>query len=362
MAQKLEHIRRWFTQLPRRLWAGLVCCTCLAAMCYLFYYMLHFVTVTCTDGTSAQVATLAVTPQEAVAAAGMPLGRYDDVQVEQIGDNRLRMHVLRAFTVDITADGSTRTVYATGGTVAQLLQKNGVPLTGDDYAQPAADTPVTEETGSVAVYCVSYKEATYDTVLPYETVRQTTSLFYRSQDRVMTIQQGRDGYRQQVVRERYVNGELESYEVISEGASNREAVTEILKSYEAGAPVSSVEAPDGVTVENGVPSGDYVLFEGMKATGYSAARGMGSSGLGLYYGTFAVDPTLIPYGTKVYIASADGRFVYGWAIATDTGMFIHNNRWQVDLFYETYAESAINGVQTVNVYVPWEVAVAAGMA
>jgi 3D (Asp-Asp-Asp) domain-containing protein len=90
----------------------------------------------------------------------------------------------------------------------------------------------------------------------------------------------------------------------------------------------------------------------MRATGYYSPRGRGASGLGLYYGTFAVDPTLIPYGTKVYIVSTDGKFVYGWAIATDTGSFIHNNRMQVDLFYETYAESVANGVKEVYVYVP----------
>lgn len=41
----------------------------------------------------------------------------------------------------------------------------------------------------------------------------------------------------------------------------------------------------------------------------------------------------------MYITSADGKFVYGWAIATDTGAFVQSNRMQVDLFYETYAES-----------------------
>ena len=104
-------------------------------------------------------------------------------------------------------------------------------------------------------------------------------------------------------------------------------------------------------MENNVPS-SYSTVYTMKATGYYSPRGRGASGLGLYYGTFAVDPTLIPYGTKVYIVSTDGRFVYGWAIATDTGAFIHQNRMQVDLFYETYAESAANGVKQVYVYVP----------
>ena len=37
------------------------------------------------------------------------------------------------------------------------------------------------------------------------------------------------------------------------------------------------------------------------------------------YGVIAVDPTVIPYGTKMYIESADGKYIYGYAIAGDCG-------------------------------------------
>ena len=65
----------------------------------------------------------------------------------------------------------------------------------------------------------------------------------------------------------------------------------------------------------------------------------------------AVNPNLIPYGTKLYITSTDGKFVYGYAIATDTGGALLNGSCLVDLFYETYSEARMNGVQQVNVYV-----------
>ena len=73
--------------------------------------------------------------------------------------------------------------------------------------------------------------------------------------------------------------------------------------------------------------------------------------LGLGYGTVAVDPDVIPYGTKLYITSTDGKFVYGYAVATDTGIAVQKGEILVDLFYETYAESVINGAIQVNVYV-----------
>ena len=42
---------------------------------------------------------------------------------------------------------------------------------------------------------------------------------------------------------------------------------------------------------------------------------------------------------------------YGYAIATDTGGALLNGSCLVDLFYETYSEALMNGVQQVNVYV-----------
>ena len=84
---------------------------------------------------------------------------------------------------------------------------------------------------------------------------------------------------------------------------------------------------------------------------YYSRTGKGSSGLGLGYGTVAVDPSVIPYGTLLYITSTDGSFVYGYAVATDTGIAVQKGQILVDLFYETYAESVINGAIQVNVYV-----------
>ena len=209
---------------------------------------------------------------------------------------------------------------------------------------------MTHDTEAITVHRVEYRTYAVDEVVPYETQYQYTSLFYRTQKRVLTIQEGRDGYLNAQMRDRIVDGVVESTEAV-QVTKQTDPVPEILKVYGAGVPVSEVEAPDGIEVVNGVPSSYTTVYE-MKSTGYYSARGKGASGLGLYYGTFAVDPTLIPYGTKVYIISEDGNFVYGWAIATDTGAFIHSNRMQVDLFYETYEESAANAVGRVLVYIP----------
>ena len=72
---------------------------------------------------------------------------------------------------------------------------------------------------------------------------------------------------------------------------------------------------DGVPVE-----GVAATYTGQRATGYSAsATAKGASGRRLTYGTVAINPGVIPYGSLLYITSDDGKFVYGYAYAADTG-------------------------------------------
>ena len=53
-----------------------------------------------------------------------------------------------------------------------------------------------------------------------------------------------------------------------------------------------------------------------------------------------MNPALIPYGTKLYITSTDGKLVYGYAIATDTGASLLNGSCLVDLYYDSFSEGA----------------------
>jgi 3D (Asp-Asp-Asp) domain-containing protein len=73
--------------------------------------------------------------------------------------------------------------------------------------------------------------------------------------------------------------------------------------------------------------------------------------MNLYAGYVAVRADEIPYGTRMYITSPDNKFVYGFAIAADTGTALMDNIIDFDLFYETYVESCLNGRKHLNVYI-----------
>lgn len=78
---------------------------------------------------------------------------------------------------------------------------------------------------------------------------------------------------------------------------------------------------------------------------------MTSTGRPAAVGYVAVNPKVIPYGTRLYICSPDGSLVYGYAIAADTGGALMSGRVLVDVFYNTVAECNNFGRRTMSVYV-----------
>ena len=87
------------------------------------------------------------------------------------------------------------------------------------------------------------------------------------------------------------------------------------------------------------------------ATAYSCEGYVGHtySGTIARVGAIAVDPSVIPLGTKLYIVTNDGRYIYGYCVAEDIGSSIKGNK--VDLYFDTFAECWQFGVRTCTVYV-----------
>ena len=100
----------------------------------------------------------------------------------------------------------------------------------------------------------------------------------------------------------------------------------------------------------GVPLHYSYMITG-KATAYTDDI-ITSTGTRPEQGTVAVNPANIPYGTRLYIVSDDGLYVYGYAVAEDTGGFIYfRNGATVDLFMYNDEDVDEWGWRTANIYV-----------
>ena len=328
-----------------RVLAFCVMVVCLVATLGVTAANLRLTYVTDSNGAKQVILTSATDPAKVMSLSGIQSEEGDQVYYTAFSGNLATLNIERAFSVNIQADGQTYPVKMVYGTVADALQRAGITLEGDDYTEPALDRLVTAGT-QIVVHRVDYQDRVETQAIPYDTEYVYTSLYFRNTGRTTPVQHGAEGQQTVTTRDRYVDGELEN-SIVVDSTTTVQPTNHVIKTYGAGAPVSPLTGPDGTT---NAPASYSKVLTG-KATGYYSKTGKGSSGLGLGYGTVAVDPDVIPYGTKLYITSTDGKFVYGYAVATDTGIAVQKGQILVDLFYETYAESVINGAIQVNVYV-----------
>ena len=323
---------------------------CVMAACLVFTLAvtaanLRLTYVTDSHGARQVVLTSESDPARVMSLSGIEAEEGDEVYYTAFAGSLASLNIERAFSVTIEADGQEYPVKMVVGTVADALERAGITLEGDDYTEPALSAMVTAGS-KIEVHRVEYQDKVETQAVPYDTEYVYTSLYFRNTNRATTLQHGSEGQQTVTTRERWVDGELEN-SVVTDVTTTVEPTDHVVKTYGAGAPVSPLPGPDGTT---NAPASYSKVLTG-KATGYYSKSGKGSSGLGLGYGTVAVDPDVIPYGTLLYITSTDGSFVYGYAVATATGIAVQDGRILVDLFYETYAESVINGAINVNVYV-----------
>ena len=107
--------------------------------------------------------------------------------------------------------------------------------------------------------------------------------------------------------------------------------------------------PSGSTITTS--SGEvlsYVDCLTVEATAYTGG-GTTATGTPARYGAIAVDPKVIPYGTRMYIVSEDGNWIYGEATAEDCGGAIKGNI--IDLYFDSYNTCIQFGRRNCTVYI-----------
>ena len=109
---------------------------------------------------------------------------------------------------------------------------------------------------------------------------------------------------------------------------------------------------DGVIVTADGEVLTYSRKEKFRATAYthtdSGCDMTTATGTQVRVGAIAVDPRLIAYGTRMFIVSNDGKYVYGIATAEDCGGGIKGD--QVDLYFPTTKECFQFGKRGVTIY------------
>ena len=344
----MDTVKLWAARCLRliksRAFSAAVLAACSVAV--ITYVSVNMRVYTVIDGADSRVVlTLTDKPEKVVAAAGLTLNEGDELEAGQ-GE----ISVNRAFDVQVTVDGSTSVLRMTGGTVGDALDLLGVEMSKDDTVNVTDDQELSDGR-NITIERVGYKEYTKTETIPYETTVKYTNTLPKGKTKVHTA--GKKGVKTYVYRDRYVDGELAETVLVSETVTTKPVNEVILKGTVTGTPMS--KAPFDIELDDaGQPVNFKKVYTG-KATAYTNEGGILSkwtaSGRRAQVGVVAVDPRKIPYGTKLYIVSPDGSYVYGYAIAGDTGGGVRKGTLIADLFMDTVAECYQFGRRTMNVYI-----------
>lgn len=249
-----------------------------------------------------------------------------DTELDATVVNDLRIRITKAVNIPITVDGTTETINTTPVTVSAFLKEQGVTLGEEDIVSLELDHMLVRG-DALTITRVTHAEVTETETTPY-----TVEEYFDEGSCIGTVelsQSGQDG----IVNNTY---DVVLYDGVEQSRT-------LIASEEVQALQNQVYVYGTGIWMGGAPSSYEKVIPCRAVSYYFDGNPHGSYGLPCTYGTIAVDPSVIPLGSTVYVEG------YGYAIANDTGSAILGNT--VDLYMESLDQCYLWGGRYVNVYI-----------
>ncbi len=322
------------------------------------------------DGQKTAAWTTNNTVREVLEKAAIDITEHDKVSpgLDEKIDADTAVSVEKAFEVTILDGLQEKKAWSTSTTVADFLKQNKISLSELDRVETGMDEMVLPNSEVKVVRVEKVTDVVEDSVkFAVETKKDSSIL--KGKEKV--VQKGENGVvskTYEVIKEngKEVKRELKSEKVVQEPKKQLTAVgTKVVVASvsrgvksNAKAPTpkavapktasTKAPAPQQASVKASAPAGRTLM---VSATAYTASctgcSGITATGINLIANpglkVIAVDPNVIPLGSKVYVEG------YGYAIAGDTGGAIKGNK--IDLFMANRSAALAFGRQQVKVTV-----------
>jgi uncharacterized protein YabE (DUF348 family) len=246
----------------------------------------------------------------------------------------MKVHLMFAKPLTLVDGGNQQQVWSTSTTVADLLKQQGITLNDLDRVEPSMNETV-KENDTVNVIRVEKVTDVVEEPVQFGLVSQLDPNLDKGTEQ--TLVDGENG----------VNSK--QYEVILENGKEvvRRLISELVTKEKKDKIVAVGSKEVAFQASRGQSSDGKEFY--VNATAYTAncngCSGNTATGLNLRANpnakVIAVDPRIIPLGTKVYVEG------YGYAIAADTGGAIKG--YKIDVFFSSNADAYRWGVRKVKI-------------
>lgn len=256
---------------------------------------------------------------------------------EYSSSNSVFSSYLSTVDISLTYLGGEKTYLTTDTvTVEEVINKLEITLDETNAVNYPLYTVVYDGM-DIIIDSVTYQEYESTSAIPYElTLIGTPTIPYGTKS---FVSHGKEGTLTTKYRKTFVNGVFQGEEEISETVT-LEPQNEVAYVGCGG----SFVGKDGVTYK-------YSYYIDVVATCYGKADGSGNftaTGKPVKEGYIAVDPTVIPYGTKCYVTGSYADL--GICYAEDTGGGIKGNR--IDVYKEGTLQDLLQfGRRNMRVYI-----------
>ena len=255
--------------------------------------------------------------------------------------------------VTIKYHGKTTRTTAFHETAGELLQRLELEVSGEDVASHGMDEPVYDGM-ELRIDRIITVEETYTTTIPHETTYCNDASVPQGMEAVLT--EGVDGELLCTAEVTYING-VEAERLVRSETVTRAPVTEII-GIGTGEATQAIDPDAMPVISDGyitLPTGEVLTYTDtatIRATAYTHTDAgcdfITSTGTTVRWGTVAVDPRYIPYGTRMFIVASNGSYIYGLAMAEDCGGDIKGDR--MDLYMPTYEQCMEFGRRVCTIY------------
>jgi uncharacterized protein YabE (DUF348 family) len=261
------------------------------------------------DGRPVTLQTSVETVSDALAEAGITLGPADEVfpSVATQLNSGMQIEVSHAKAINLYLGDQTQVIYSQAETLEEALAEAGYTFGPDDRVEPALGVAVTNDMVARIVRVTGQAFFEREEVI-HKTVFKADDTLTGTETRRV---EGHDGVR------------VTEYKIVIEDGVETERAY-VGESYEPE-PEDTViyYSASAINSTGSVSDAQVASTVHMYATWYNAASsgkaatdpayGITRSGVPLTKGIVAVDPNVIPLGTRLYIPG------YGFAVAGDTG-------------------------------------------
>lgn len=244
----------------------------------------------------------------------------------------IEVHIFETEKISVYVDQREEKITIPIVNMEYLLESQGIVLEENDRLE--SNIFVDEDVKCVSVIRVKTETIEREVEISFNTALQPNNELYRGERNI--VSPGEKGLKKEIVQVTYENN-IPINEEVLEGKIIKDPLDQVIE-------FGTKERSQNASRHGGLAETQRVAREMVvESTAYTHTGNTTFTGIWPYEGIVAVDPKVIPLGTKMYVEG------YGYATAADTGGLIKGNI--IDVFMDTHDKAVNWGRRQVKIYI-----------